>query len=448
MKSLQLLLIAMLFTSTTTFAQVTESEETTQDKIDTLYNRTESHGHDIEVMKKFKWSGYLQAQWQKGDTAGINPLGGGSFTQDQDNRFTLRRGRLKGMYDNLDVEGNINSQVVFQVDFSERGFFIRDFYGLMMDHKYHMFGIKAGIMDKPFGYEVTLSSQTRETPERGRMSQTIFPNEKDMGIQFVISAPKNSRWNWFKLETGIYNGTGVANTSASLGLPGDFDSKKDWITRLSLFKANNDETIKFSGGISYLLGGHKNGTKYNYELGTLSNGNHSYILQDSNTSNLTAISKAQFLGADFQVSKDWVIGLTTFRAEGIFGTQPGTPTSSTTPNVAPTTNTYSRKFSGNYFYLIQNIAGTKHNVIFKYDQYDPNTKVKGTEIGAAGSNLTSADVKYHTFGMGYTYAYDATWRFSIYRDIIRNEITSLTGYKADRKDGVTTLRIQYNFKNF
>ena len=67
------------------------------------------------------------------------------------------------------------------------------------------------VMGKPFGYEVTYSSATRETPERGRMSQLLFFGEKDYGAQFVILLVKQSKYNIFKLETGLYNGSGVLN---------------------------------------------------------------------------------------------------------------------------------------------------------------------------------------------------------------------------------------------
>jgi hypothetical protein len=450
MKSLHLLLLVLLcFFTLQSNAQVAEAEETTQDKIDTLYNRTEHMMRDLEVSHKFRWNAYVQSQFQQGDTAGINPWGGGTFATDQDNRFSVRRGRLKGTYEDLDGEGNIKTQIVFQLDFSERGFLMRDFYGKFTDPWTRTFGIKAGVMDKPFGYEVTYSSGLRETPERGRMSQSLFPGEKDMGVQFVIQPPKTSRYNFFKLETGLYNGNGFS-TSGTLGVAGDFDSKKDWITRLSLFKANYEETIKFSGGLSSYIGGHKNSNKFNYELGNLSNGNQSFILKDSNTTNATAIAQTRYYGADFQVSKDWNIGITTFRAEYIMGTQPGTTTDNKTPITQPaaTVNTLSRPFNGAYFYLLQNIARSKHNIMLKYDWYDPNTKVAGTQIGATGSNLNANDVKYATFGIGYLFAYSANWKFLIYRDFVTNEKTNLAGYLADRKDNVLTLRIQFALKDY
>jgi hypothetical protein len=454
MKLIRLALLLVLLYSSTAYAQDTPIEETTQDKIDTLYNRTEYLLQDLSVARKFKWNAYVQSQFQLGDTAGINPWGGGSFAPDQNNRFSVRRGRIKASYEDLDEFGSIKTQIVMQLDFTERGFLMRDFYGKVTDPWTRTFGLKAGIMDKPFGYEVTYSSGLRETPERGRMSQSLFPGEKDAGVQFVIQPPKNSRYNFFKLETGLYNGNGY-NTSNSLGVAGDYDSQKDWISRLSFFKTNFEETFKISGGVSSYIGGHKYNTWVKSDLGTLANGNKSFIMVDSSLATNNSIAKSRYYGADVQFSKDWNIGITTLRAEYIYGTQPGTTNDNKTPVVLPSAlinskanNTLIRQFNGAYFYLLQNIARSKHNVLLKYDWYDPNKQVAGTQIGASGSNLNANDVKYSTFGIGYLFAYNANWKFLIYKDFVTNEKTNLAGYLNDRKDNVLTLRIQLALKDY
>ena len=429
------------FLSTPTYAQVGEKAETIEDKIDTLYQRTNALSHDGEYMKKLKISGYVQAQYQLADTAGAmgNTFAGGAFDANVNNRFLLRRSRIKFAYDNNDEFGNTITQIVAQVDlFSGGTVVIRDFYGKFTDPWTRWFGIKAGAMDKPFGYEVTYTSGTRETPERGRMSQLLFPGEKDFGAQFVIQPTKQSRFNFFKFESGLYNGTGVLNN--------DFDKKKDWISRLSFFKSSNNEKMKFSGGFSYYNGGHKYGTKNNYEFGTNAEGAKSWVLKDSAATNITKIGKAEYFGADAQFSIDWMAGLTTLRAEYIMGQQPGTAKSSGTPRTLVAEDLYLRNFNGAYFYFVQNIAHTHHNIVVKYDWYDPNTKAKGTEIG---SNMTAADIRYATLGLGYILNYDQNWKFMLYKDFVKNESTSLAGYTKDvKKDNVLTARIQYTFNKY
>lgn len=435
-KILSTVLLAMFFINSN--AQIVDQPETIDDKIDTLYQRTESLGHDVDFLKKLKFSGYVQLQYQIADTAGAmgNSFAGGAFDANVNNRFLMRRSRLKTSYDNNDEFGNTITQIVMQLDmFSSGTVVVRDFYGKFTDPWTRWFGIKAGAMDKPFGYEVTYSSGTRETPERGRMSQLLFPGEKDFGAQFVIQPTKQSRYNFFKLETGLYNGTGVLNN--------DFDKQKDWISRLSFFKANINETVKYSGGLSYYSGGHKYGTKKNYVLGAKDNGDAVWTIKDTSAENLKHIARARFYGADAQCSIDWKAGLTTIRAEFIGGQQPGTAKSSATPRTLVAEDLYHRNFNGAYFYFIQNIAHSHHNIMVKYDWYDPNTSVKGKEIGG---NLTATDIKYSTLGLGYLFNYDQNWKFLLYKDFVKNESTNLPGYTTDvKKDNVLTLRIQYTF---
>ena len=77
----------------------------------------------------------------------------------------------------------------------------------------------------------------------------------------------------------------------------------------------------------------------------------------------------------------------------------------------PTSNglpvpTYVRHFNGSFFYFLQNIINARHQLLVKYDWYDPNTKVKDTELGKPGTNLTIADIRFNTLGVGYVYHFN------------------------------------------
>ncbi len=392
----------------------------------------------LEKLLHLKITGYVHAQFQFADSLGsINSYTGGSWAKDVDKRFTIRRSRLKFVWDKQDEEKNVLGSAVFQIDFSQNGVALRDAYltGLLPWWKWA--GVRIGAFDKIFGYEVVYSSSTRETPERGRMSQILFPGEKDLGAEFFIQPTKTSKYNFFKLQAAIYNGCGVLNN--------DFDRKKDFIGHVTFFKNNKSETMKYSGGLSYYNGGHKNGTKYHYELNETTQGVPMWNLLDSNSTNLSAFTRQEYYGADAQLSINWKGGLTTLRAEYIGGTQGGTPTGSATPRTLPTENSYSRHFNGAYFYWVQNILNSKHNVVIKYDWYDPNTKVTEDQIGVSKNNLTAADIKFSTLGLGYYYNLDENWRFLLYADLVKNKATSLSGYTKDLKDNVLTLRVQYRF---
>jgi hypothetical protein len=57
----------------------------------------------------------------------------------------------------------------------------------------------AGFFARPFGFEVNLGSSYRETPERGRMSQTLMPGERDLGVMFFLSRKKDHKLYHLKL---------------------------------------------------------------------------------------------------------------------------------------------------------------------------------------------------------------------------------------------------------
>jgi hypothetical protein len=300
----------------------------------------------------------------------------------------------------------------------------------------------AGFFARPFGYEVNLGSSYRESPERGRMSQILMPGERDLGVMFSFEPQKkeNKLYN-FKLDAGFFNGQGASGIT-------DFDSHKDFISRFTL-KPYTFNKVEISGGLSFLRGGWKNGTKYIYTASTASNGDR-YFAVDSSLFNLGRSSPRHYYGADvqFKLKHDW--GETEWRAEYWFGTQPGTANSTTNPGTLPNLNgmplpTYIRHYDGAFFYFLQNIINTKHQVILKYDWYDPNIKVKKTDIGEAGTNLTSADIKISTLGVGYIYYFNPQTKITFYYDFVYNEITRLPDYTFDQKDNVFTCRLQFRF---
>jgi hypothetical protein len=419
-------------------AQITEPE-----KPDTVYPIIEKLQSDVSLLSRLKISGYIQAQFQKADTAGIESFAGGNFPANIDNRFAVRRGRVKFAYDYA------FSQFVLQMDVTEKGVGIKDAYVSFTDPWVNCFAITAGVMDRPFGYEISYSSSSRESPERSRMFQTLFPGERDLGAKFTFQPPKTSRFNFIKLDAGLYNGIGPNAI--------DFDGFKDFIGHLMINKSSKSEKIKVGVGVSYYNGGWRQGTKYNYNMSdlALSNGSVMAFAVDSTSSKIGTKLRREYFGADAQVSFDFPFGLTTLRGEYITGTQPGVATSSSSPATQPG-DAYTRKFSGAYFYWIQNILQSRFQTIVKYDYYDPNSDVSGNNIGVkiSGKNKATgaADIKYSTLGLGLVYKWNSQVRITAYYDMVTNETTSaivnastLKDLSTNRKDNVFTLRVQYKF---
>ncbi len=143
-------------------------------------------------------------------------------------------------------------------------------------------------------------------------------------------------------------------------------------------------------------------------------------------------------------------GETELRGEYWFGIQPGTSNSTANPGSIPTVNgiplpTYIRHFDGAFFYFLQNIVNEKHQLLVKYDWYDPNSKVRKADVGKNGTNLTSADIRYSTWCFGYTYHFNPQTKVIFCYAFVSNEATSLPGYTRDQPDDVFTCRLQFRF---
>lgn len=386
-------------------------------------------------------SGYMQPQFQVAQSDGAPSYEGGNFSQYSSSRFMLRRARLKVDYLLRTDERMPRVLFTFQIDATERGVIVRDMFLRLFETKRNVLAMTAGFFARPFGYEVNLGSSYRETPERGRMSQILMPGERDLGVMFSFEPQKKTHKLYhLKLDAGFFNGQGQSGTT-------DFDSHKDFISRFTLkpYKIGNSE---LGAGLSFLRGGWKNGTKYVYESG-ISSGNKVFVV-DSSESNLGRSAPRHYYGGDIQYKINHQWGATELRAEYWFGTQPGTSANTTNPGTLPTSNglavpTYVRHYNGAFFYFLQNIVNAKHQLVIKYDWYDPNIKVSKMDMGKAGTNLTSADIKFSTLGIGYIYYFNSQTKVTFYYDIVENEKTQLPGYTNDIKDNVFTCRLQFRF---
>lgn len=385
--------------------------------------------------------GYIQPQFQIAQSEGIKSFEGGDFSTHVNNRFMLRRSRLRIDYVHMNSKGDgPGVQVVFQFDANERSFTVRDVWGRLFENRFKLFSFTTGMFARPFGFEVNLSSSDRETPERGRMSQTLMKSERDLGamVSFDVRRDKHPL-KYIKIDAGFFNGQGI-NASA------DFDNKKDFISRIALKQiALKEKKIFLSAGISLLQGGLLENTKYAYS--TANDNGIKKVVIDSSASNLGKYSPRKYRGADVQLKIKNKIGYTELRAEYITGTQTGTKSSSETPTVLVSgfDGFYRRNFNGAYFYFLQHLFSAQHQLVIKYDWYDANSKVKGNEIGTTGSNFTAADIKYSTLEIGYNYYVTSVAKLGLFYAIVKNEKTQLEGYTTDLKDNVFTARLQFRF---
>ncbi|MDH4070424.1 MAG: hypothetical protein OEV30_08365 [Ignavibacteria bacterium] len=422
------------------------SDRELEEMKEVISNADESFGDYLEKFKffsKLKLSAYLQPQFRVANLEGTTAsTSGGSFDSNVNKAFELRRGRIKMQYEDM------LTKFVFQIDGRQSGIIVKDAYGAITDPWVRAFGFQIGIYDRPFGFENAFSSGSRETPERARVVQITLPGERELGAK-VFYAPKSGALSFLRVDAAVVNGAGP--------LSGEFDNYKDFIGRAAVRVPLGDGDTELDAGVSGYLGNIRNNTKYLWTMGAPSQG----FMVDSSASNIDSGVPRQYYGADAQFYADLLgLGGTALRAEIIGGTQPGgssaaTPgdafgTSLTTvsPLAQPTGPIYRRNFTGWYVNVVQNI-GKDHQFLFKYDVYDPNTDISGSQI-TGSNNLSPADIKYSTVGAGYTYHWNRYVKFVLYYEWITNETVSgsavsnpaLAPFVNDLNDNIFTFRTQ------
>ena len=438
MRRLYILALIMVLTGTRSFAQrfLTDMMDTTTTIGKGIYPLYQKYD-------RLRFGGYMQPQFQWIEDRGAKSFAGGDFPAKSNNRFMLRRGRIRIDYAHYDDQNRPLAYFAFQFDGTERGVAIRDFWGRFYENKWELFSATAGMFARPMGFEVNYSSSDRESPERGRMSQILMKTERDIGIMATFEPrKKTSKLRWIKADLGVFNGQGLAG-------PTDYDSHKDLIGRVSVKPQKlNKDGWTMSGSISGYYGGITSQSAVLYEVND--KGANGAFRADSSADNIDRLLPRHYLGADMQLKIPNRKGFTELRAEYIRGQQTATAGSSETPGTYPATAAgaplplYVRSFDGAYFYFLQHLGNNRLQLGLKYDWYDPNRKVKGKEISAA-KGFSAADIKYNTLGGGLIYYINVHVKATLWYEWVQNESTGIAGYEDDLKDNVLTFRLQYRF---
>lgn len=321
----------------------------------------------VEILNRLKITGYIQGQFVDDERSRDQLVTGGTRNLDQ---FSIRRGRVKFTY-----QATPTSKFVIQPDITTSGVVLKDGYvELTEPWTPWKHTLTAGQFNWPFGYEIMYSSSSREVPERSRVVRTLFPGERDRGLM-LSGLGLNER---FSYRVAIVNGTGTASSS-------DLNQQKDLVARVG------------------------------YSFGALDLGASGYRGEDL-VATATQATGANFdkdrLGVDFQWATP-VQGLL-LRGEYITGKQ---------APAAGTTRTQSHDVDGWYFYAIQNL-GTKHQLVLRLDEYDPDTDVGNNAI--------------RTINPSYIFHWDAHSKVMASYEFIETEAN-------DPDDNVFTLRYQYAF---
>jgi len=397
--------------------------------VEQLEQRTQLLENAVTTLQKFKVSGYIQTQYQYAETEADDKnfkLSNRANAIEKENsedfgRLGVRRGRIKFTYEDGLVQG------VFQPDFTEKGLSFKDVYISIKDPWFKSSSLKTGIFDRPFGHEIAYSSSRRESPERARIIQSLFPDERDLGAMLTLQASKTSPWSILKLEAGLFAGNGIRP---------QISNRMDFIGHLSASKTFGNE-MSISGGVSTYLGGVLQSDSSVFTIQ-----DKVFALESKNGANVGSYAVRRYIGFDLQFAAMTAAGLTQIRGEYIFGRHPGNTDGAFDFKLAalPSGGMYMRNIAGGYVILTQDFGTTPFSAVVKYDWYNPNTDVSGNDI--KGKN----EIALSNIGFGLLWRINSALKMTAYCDIVKNETTTgVKDYDRDRKDNVLTVRLQYKF---
>ena len=473
---LQVIILSIIFLGSTRLIKAQDGEFT---DVEILQQRTDALESAVTTLQKFKVSGYIQAQYQYGESAAdgnnfklakrANSYESNAFYPgsndykglDGYSRFGLRRGRIKFTYEEGIASG------VAQIDITDKGVndanvpgrnvvMFKDLYINVKDPWFGTNALRAGIFDRPFGHEIANSSSRRESPERARIIQSLFPDERDLGAMLILQPAKTSAWNILKLEAGMFAGNGIKP---------QIDNHMDFIGHLSFAKVFGSD-MSLSGGISLYMGGVLQTDSSTYVMQ-----DKRFVLDSKNRDNIGKLATRQYIGFDAQFSMITEAGLTQLRGEYIFGKHPGNASAAYSfgLNDIQSGAVYMRNISGGYLIFVQDLGKTPFSAVVKYDWYNPNTDVAGDDIASPDvlKNSTDkptvaglGDATMSNIGLGLLWRISPALKLTAYYDIVKNETTKHNknttvsdsdsritryGYEGERPDNVFTLRLQYKF---
>ena len=396
-------------------------------KLSAFDERISTIESDLHKLTKIKLSGYIQAQY---DYYFFSPK------PTPTNTFYLRRARLKVSY-----EGIEGVKFVLQPDYSTNNLSLKDAYVVLNDRWLKTFSLWAGQFNR-LNYEVDYSSSSREVLERSRVIRTLYPGEREIGVKLEANPPKLP----FKFQLAAFNGNfnGKDGKDAK-----DIDNGKDLMARA----VYSLKFPKLGIGIDLGLSGY---------YGSATTKDSKYVLNSKNILDSVTIGDLltrAWLGAELRFYWDFLGGLS-IKGEYLMGQNAVSGTSTTTVTqtggTAGTTNSGGtitttttdqssttklvttpnkiRQFSGYYIYLVKNI-GKRNQMVVKFDNFDPNTKLSG--------DAAKSELYYYTLTFAWQYYFDDNIRLTLSYEMPMNETNATT--KKDILDNTLSLRLQAKF---
>ena len=378
-----------------------------QGLLDGLNEQFQALQADTDKLKKFKFSGYLQARTEFSETSNDSVRVSGSpaaFTTPNNTRFYIRRARLKLTYDS----SPLSQAVVYFDGGTDRTIRLLEAYVTLLDPwtPNHDHQLTVGQFNVPFGFEIERSSSVRELPERSRAENVLFSGERDRGLKLESQWTTQLKTTFAILNGGGINSADFPNTDPTRG--------KDVTARVRWSQGVWDAAASYYWGrqVTALTGPD--------------------VWTDKTR-----------LGFDAQGF--WTlpkIGGGSLRGE-VYAGQDVNADSLRTLVVAPTTANPVRLLRaganrehlatdmlGWYVMGVQNV-GDRFQAVVRYDAYDPNTDLDHDQFGRLSLGLNAF--------------YDGFTRLTVSYDAITTDAAAGAGRFTDPHDNLWTLQLQHKF---
>ncbi|MEY4374933.1 MAG: hypothetical protein RL760_1100 [Candidatus Eisenbacteria bacterium] len=385
----------------------TVSSPDVQGLIDGLNEQLQTLQADTDKLKRFKFSGYVQARMDVSEASNDSVKVSGSpatITPANQSRFYIRRARVRLTYDSSPLS---QASVLFDGG-QDRTIRLLEAYVTLLDPwtANHDHQLTVGQFSVPFGYEVERSSSVRELPERSRAETVLFSGERDRGVKL------ESQWTLnLKTTLAVLNGGGINSvdfpttdptrakdvTARARWSQGPWDAAVSWyrgrqVTALTGPDVLTDKNrLGFDAQVFYalpLLGG-----------GTL-RGEY-YSGHDVNADSLSALVTSPSSANPVRLLKA--------NAQG---------------------QHLATDIRGGYVMAVQNL-GERFQAVVRYDQYDPNTAL-------AHDAYRRWSFGVNAFVYGYT-------RLTIAYDAIHTDKLVSANRYTDPHDNLWTVQLQHKF---
>jgi hypothetical protein len=192
------------------------------------------------------FSGYLQADWNAWHQTSRDELNQSNGNLLNDNRFLIRRARLRASLDReyaagvLEFDGNTVNGATARIIDAEASLKIPG-----EPHAPPLAMLTIGLFKIPFGFEVLQSDRDRLFMERSVAERALFPGEFDVGVRLM------GGWQFVRYAIAVQNGEPVGEKATWPGR--DPNNAKDVTGRLGVETPLGDGFF-ISAGVSGLSG--------------------------------------------------------------------------------------------------------------------------------------------------------------------------------------------------